>query len=311
MPQSYLDFPDFYNHPFIQSIAGRERWTVSDNTKKPLDMYIWEYQGRPAGALFNDENSLVSLPKLCQLLPNATNNTFYMDALVDNFVMLDIEKTCPDDIKAELLQLPYIYGETSLSGKGYHLVFPMPACMQEYPIAMKKVVMKEEHGYYEILLNHYVMFTRNMIAPATGNADFEVFFRSLCEKQKETHREDIDIDNLEPEPGPDYDKIMSLLMRQEYRKTPEDFHGDISKFEYGYIGHFNFKLKQILKVNTIAVGYTYSDNEKAWMLYKIVRDRIPYRTKHDEFRDGLPWLLYLAREIIAKDDSTKKKKKGN
>lgn len=323
--KTYLDFPEFYNHPFIQSIAPIERWTVSDKDKKPLDMFEWIYRKRLVGAATTDSNSLISLPKLCEIIPNAVNNTFFMDSLIDNFVMLDIEKTCPDNIKAELLQLPYIYGETSLSGKGYHLVFPLPDCFYEYPAATKKLTMKEEHGYYEILLNHYVMFTRNMLPPATGNGDFEKLFRTLCSNQKETHREDVNIQTLEPEHGPDYDKIVNLLARQEYKKTYEDFHNDVSKFEYGCMGYFHYKLVQILKVNTIAIQevyskaegkmvskkYTYSDNEKAWILYTVVKDKIPYRAKHDENRDGLPWLLYLAREIIAKsslDDNKKRKK---
>lgn len=327
--RTYLDFPEFYNHPFIKSIADIERWTVSDNNKRPIDMFEWIYRQKLVGAATTDSNSLISLHRLCQTLPNAANNTFFMDTLTDNFVMLDIEKTCPDEIKQELLKLPYIYGETSLSGKGYHLVFPCPACFFEYPAATKKVVMKEEHGYYEILLNHYVMFTRNMIPPSEGTGDFETFFRNLCEKQKEVNREDVDIHDMEPEHGPDYDKIVELLIRQDYKKTRDDFSEDLSRYEYGYIGFLYYKLNQILKVNTIALydvkseetgktvkqKYVYSDNEKAWILYTVAKDKIPYRAKHEEQRDGLPWLLYMAREIIAKNvepvkDKKTKKKKG-
>lgn len=322
MCKTYLDFPDFYNHPFIQSIANTERWTVSDNNKRPLDMFEWIYRQNIRGAATTDANSLVNLHKLCETIPNATNNTFFMDSLQDNFVMLDIEKTCPDDIKQELLKLPYIYGETSLSGKGYHLVFPVPDYFFEYPIATKKLVMKEEHGYYEILLNHYVMFTRNMLPPAIGTADFEPIFRSLCEKQKDTHRDNVNINDMEPMPGPDYDKIVALLMRQDYKKSPSDFFDDMSKYEYGYIGFLHYKLNQILKVNTIAIEkvyseehgkeiskkYIYSDNEKAWILYNVAKERIQHRAKHDEMRDNLPWLLYLAREIIAKTETDKSKK---
>lgn len=313
MCKTYMDFSDFYNHPFIQSISGRERWTVSDNTKRPIDMFVFIHQfGRVTGAAFTDENSLVDLPTLCKHIPNAANNAYYMDVLVDDFVVLDIEKTCPDDIKAELLKLPYIYGETSLSGKGYHLVFPAPACLQDYPVAMKKTAMKDPKGHYEILLNHYVTFTRNMIPPADENntGDFEALFRKMAIDQKDVNRTDVDIKSIEPEHGPDYDKIVGLLRRQEYKKSLSDFYDDFSKFEYGCMGFFHFKLKQILKVNTIAPGYAYSDNEKAWIIYEICKDKIPYRAKHDEMRDGLPWLLYLAREVIAKDDLDNKKKKS-
>lgn len=325
MCKTYQDFPEFYNHPFIQTIAPNERWTVSDNTKRPLDMYLYIYQQRISGALFTDENSLVSLPTLCAHIPNAVNNAYYMDALIDNFVVLDIEKTCPDDIKAELLKLPYIYGETSLSGRGYHLIFPAPACLREYPVAMKKTAMKDPKGHYEILLNHYVTFTRNMIPPAdeTNTGDFEALFRQMASQQVAVSRTDVDINNIEPEHGPDYDKIVNLLQRQTYKKTIDSFYGDVSKFEYGCMGFFHTKLKSILKVNTIAIEevfseeeqkmvprkYIYSDNEKAWIIYEVCKDKIPHRAKHDETRDGLPWLLYLAREVIAKDTSDDKKKK--
>lgn len=302
--------PDFNTHPFIQSIAGKQRWTVSDNTKRPLDMFMLIYRNKVVGAAYHDEASLESLPVVQQYIPNAPNYTFYMDALTDGFVMLDVEKTCPQDIKDQLLKLPYIYGEVSASGKGYHLIFPIPDCFSEYPIAQKKIVMKEEHGYYEILLNHYAMFTRRMIAPADPDTteSFDNLFRSMCKKQKEVVKGDADVNLTEPEPGPDYDKIVGLLNRQTYRKTPDDFSGDISRFEYGFISTRYQLLKKLLAVNSIAPGYTYSDNEKAWILYNLAKDNLPHRAKHDEVRNNLPWLLYLAQDVIAKDIPKDKKR---
>lgn len=305
MHKTFHDFPNFYNHPFIQSIANNKRWTVCDNNKRPIDMFSYMYQQKITGAIFTDEKSLVSLPELCDIIPDAANNTYYMDTLIDNFVVLDIEKTCPDNIKQKLLSTPYIYGEVSLSGKGYHLIFPLPECFSKYPIAQKKIVMKEQHGYYEILLQHYVTFTRNMLPPSPNTTSFETIFEELASIQTETVRKDIDIQTLQPANIPFYNDILAVLSHMDYKKTPEDFCNDMSKYEYGFIGFFYRKLKNIISIKKYKV-HNYTDNERAWILYTLTKDKIRYRPKHDEFRNNLPWLLYLSGEIIAKDNSNKK-----
>lgn len=301
MYKTFKDFPDFYNHPFIQSIANNQKWTVCDNNKKPIDMFSYMYKHQITGALFTNNLSLVSLPELCNIIPDATNNTYYMDALVDNFVVLDIEKTCPDKIKTKLLSTPYIYGETSLSGKGYHLIFSTPDCFKDYPIAQKKVVLREEHGYYEILLQHYVTFTRNMLPPATGTTSFENIFKQLAVNQKDTQKQNIDVQNLKPNNIPFENDILFILNHLSYKKTINDFYNDISKYEYGFVGFLYYKLKNLIKTPKYKKAHIYTANEKAWLLYLAASNQIPYRPKHDELRNNLPWLLYLAEEIIAKD----------
>lgn len=300
-------FEDFYNHPFIKSIADKERWTVVDKNKRPIDMYGLIYMHKIFGAAFCDEKSLVSLKTLCETLPNATNNTFYMDALTDGFVVLDIEPKCPQNIKNKLLQLPYIYGELSLSGKGYHLIFPLPDCIENYPIAKKKVTMKEEHGYYEILLNHYVTFTRNIIPKSKGASDFEKIFKELASQQKEHTKNNIEIEEEEPDDIPLKDTILTIMYNQAYRKQPKDFDFDMSKYEYGYISFLYEKLLCVLALSNIKSVHEYSDTEKAWLLYNAAKEMLPYREKHDEMRTGLPWLMYLSQEVIAKNTRPKSK----
>lgn len=304
----WRQYLSFYQSKFVQDIAHNKKWTITTlDKKKPLDMYGLKYEQKIYGALYTNELSLISLPDLCELVPNATNNTYFLDALVDKYVILDIEPKCPQAIKEQLLKLPYIYGETSMSGNGYHLVFPLPDCLYNYPIAMNKVVMKEEHGYYEILLNHYVTFTRNTIQPATGNESFEEFFENMAKEQKETKRADIDI-TIEPENIPHKDTIMSQLLdigdpNACYSKSVADFHDDMSKYEYGLIGFHHYKLKNLIRVLSESDGSTYSDNDKAWILYEVAQELLEHRDKHDSARDGLPWLLYLSQEIIAKDNA--------
>lgn len=309
MCKTYKDFPEFYENEFIRSIKDTEKWTVSDNEKMPIDMKTWIYEHRICGAFVGEDyNPFMTLDDLCHHLPNAKNHAFLLDAISDKFVILDIEPTCPDAIKQELLKTPYIYGEISMSGKGYHLAFPLPDCIKNYPIAQNKIVMKEKHGYYEILMSHYVTFTRNMI-PLSENPDENGFirlFEKMAAEQKESQKTEFDVSEEYPlDKIPFVNDILDILYKQKYRKTPEDFDDDHSKYEYGHIGFLHSKLKLLQNVSYIKEAHTYSDEEKAIILYTVAKEELPYRPKHDEFRDGLPWLLYLCREVIAKSDNKK------
>ena len=311
-PQDVYDYyPNFYNNPFIQHISDQQRWTISDNTKKPIDMYALRYEQKLYGALYPDYRSLETLPTLLELVPNAANHAYSLDALEDGYVVLDIEPKCPDDIKQKFLNMPYVYGEYSMSGKGLHLVFPLPACFDDYPAAKIKTAMREEHGYYEVLLDHYVTFTRNTIdLPANPTDNFEETFKSLCTTQTISNQIDFDLAANEPQGLPYQEEIIGLLSRQTYRKTPDDFHGNMSSYEFGYGSFLYYKLQNILKVQSIMkTGYTYTESDQAWFIYTVLRDYLPPRAKHNEPRNNLPWLLYLARTVVAKhagqDDNEK------
>lgn len=306
----YEAFKDFYENPVIKSIKTNKKWSVSDKDKMPIDICALMYQNQLKGAKYTDETCLVDLDTLCNVLPTATNNAYFLDALIDGFVVLDIEPKCPDDIKNKLLNLDYLYGEVSMSGKGLHLIFPLPDCISEYPIAQKKLVLKEKHGYYEILLNHWVTFTRKAFAPSLGSDDFVPIFRELAKEQKEiAEAKEVEISELEPSDIPFKDDIISLLVKQKYKKSLEDFNDDVSTYEFAYVGFLHYKLKQILNVSRIKKAHSYTDNEKAWLLYETASQVIPHRAKHDEKRNKLPWLLFIAENVIAKDCAPKKKGK--
>lgn len=309
MPLTQQEYQDFYNHPFIASIADREQWTISDNNKRPLDMFQLLYRHRVRGAEFFDRKSCVSLPQLASSIQNPANFAYALDALNDKFIVLDIEPACPDKLKQELLKLPYIYGEVSLSGQGYHLIFPLPDYIDEYPIAKNKIVMKEQHKYYEILLCHWCTFTGKIIPPSACTNDFEAFFRNLAAEQKESHRSDFNVEDIEPKDIPFKDNIVNTLLKTKFKKSLNDapYYGDISRYEYGHIGFLYYKLKHILNVPFIKKSkHKYTESEKAWLLYLAAKERIEYRDKHDTQRGNLPWLLYLSQEIIAKDNTAKK-----
>lgn len=305
--KTWRDFPDFYNNPLIKRIADNQKWTVSDKDKRPIDMHALINNGKIWGMAFDrGYNPMVDLKTLCERLPTAANNAYYLDALEDHFVVLDIEPKCPDNIKQKLLELPYQFAETSMSGKGYHLLFDLPDMLiDKYPVVKEKLTLKEEHGNYEILLNHVVTFTRNALPPQEKAESWNAFlnvFELLATKAKSSSQTktvdpvDIDIDEI-----PYSAQLLPALMAQRYGKTPADFYDDMSKYEFGMTGFYYRCLCKVLKDNKYK-DHEYTDEEKAVIIYYLTSHHLPHREKHDQTRNNMPWLLYIAAQLIAKNE---------
>lgn len=166
-------FPGFYDNPAIRSLARSARWTVSGRLgdpgddskgKAPIDIVELVETGRLRGAFATDETCLMPLEDLIRALPLAANHAFFLRARTDGLLMVDIEPDCPPGIAADLIALPEIvYSEVSMSGRGFHLLAPLPTNFWDYPVAAAKTVLREEHGWYEFLLEHWVTFTRQPI----------------------------------------------------------------------------------------------------------------------------------------------------
>lgn len=302
------DFLSFRNHPFVQSIASTRRWTFSTEKKMPVDMYDFEYhEGAMNGALYQDERSLVSLDKLHALVPSPPNYAFFLDALQDGFVVLDIEPSCPEDYRKKLLETPYVYGEVSMSGKGLHLVYPLPKSIHDYPNAKPKLKMLHERRYYEILLCHYITFTGRQIAPSSGTESFEILFDAMCREQKPSSAVRIaDFDPMESKPDDiplEKEILAAVSSRCRYGKTPEDFGGDLSRFEWGLIGKYYRALRSVTRSSFAkSARAEYTDDHMAWLLYLSVSPVIPHREKHDTMRGGMPFLLWRCYSYVIQQE---------
>lgn len=295
---------------FVHDLKDKPKWTISDKNKMPVDMGELAH-GRIKGALQPAEPYTTTLDRCLEIIPNPANHAFYLDVTRDNYVVLDIEPTCPERIKRTLLELDFQYAETSMSGKGMHLVFPCPRELWDNPIARSKVVLKQRDKYYEILLNHWVTFTHNALDVKPGNRPFAKLFEAMCATQEVLSKADTDINADEPDDIPDKDFILYILTGgSEYRKTPADFNGDVSKYEFGMAGFLYRKLLRVLKTIKIRNnGHTYTDNEKAWLIYYASLETLEHRDKHDQRRDGMPMLLYNAKNAIALAIAADAKKK--
>lgn len=299
-------FPEFYANPIIQAIADVPRWTVSDNQKMPINMRELMKTGRVWGAHEITDQCLVTLGDLTSFLPAAANNAFYLRAQSDGFVVLDIEKTCPPEVAAKLLEIPNLYAERSMSGKGYHLILPLPTNFWEYPIATGKRVLKEEHGWYEILLDHWVTFTRNVI-PESALPDpdhltdaWEALYETLAKDAVEVTTSEFDVTVDRPD-VPRLDQIIQMMTRRGLEKSLDDFGGDYSRFEFSSMGSLYNRLSPILvAVRDAEPEADYDAAVMAWLVYEAAQQLLPHREKHDEYRNGMPLLLNAAVELVAR-----------
>ena len=325
----YKRFKSFYENKAIKSIANKKKWTVSSTkqvgkirSKMPLDVVEFLNTGKISGAKFFNENSLVDLNTLIKELSNenryTANNTFYLDTKEDDLIVLDIEPSCPKDLKEKLIHMKALYKEKSMSGKGYHLVFKKPKNFNDYITATKKAAVSDSNGYYEILIKHYVTFTRNTIETEYENDyTIEELWDELAPNAKNMKRTYFDMSEEKPKIELE-DLIMTSLINKEYKKTPKDFRRkdgsyDMSKYEFGLLGFYYYTLENILDLAYFKKQHKYTKEEKTWIIYEIARKKLKYRPKHDELREDLPWLLWYSKLVVESSvyEENKKQKKRN
>lgn len=286
---------DFIDNPTIRYLAAKPYWTVNVEKKKPLDIKEFERTGLIIGA--KNEKCLTTLSDLLRIIDVIPKQFVYsLNAARDNVVVLDIEKTCPDDIKTELLKLPFLYGDISMSGLGCHLVLPCPPLDE---ITQQKVVLKEDHGYYEILIHHYVTFTNNTLFArydeSTSPISFQKIWDELKASKKNAVKQEIEFDESQISLDfPQYNSLKDIITRNflaRFRKTPEDFNNDMSRYEFAVIGSVRYSTELMLSVPMYA-RLNLDDSQKIMLVYKIVQELLEPREKHNEKRDGKPMLLY-------------------
>lgn len=317
-------FPEFYRNSAIRVLAGAARWTVSGRlgddadvkAKAPIDVRALLDLGRVRGAWSIGDDCLVTLAELTDRLPDAANHAFYLQAQSDGLMVLDIEPDCPSDVAANLLALPgLIYSETSMSGRGYHFVAALPENFHDHGIASSNRVLREEHGWYELLLDHWATFTRRPIEEdvltrareidlsSEPFASLEDVYASLAEKAKASSSARA---KAVPTAG-DIPRIKggqqiierTLEGARPRLKCLDDFAGDHSRWEFSLLGTLFREMRQHLVVIGFQRRTTYSAGDQAWLLYQAALEAIPSRAKHEERRNGRPFLLDRAAAMVA------------
>lgn len=306
-----LRYPLFHQNPFIREMADKYRWTVSNpNSKMPINIrVILDGKEKLYGARHYDERDLATLEELTNASPDIINCALYLNSQQDQYVCLDIEKTCPTKVKNDLLKLPYVYGETSMSGKGVHLILPLPDDWYEnddYKVIREKTVSREPHGWYELLSVHFVTFTRNMLKPSKNKKDWPEFLKEFNKTQRASKKitrtekyQEIDVSDI-----PMGHEILNLLSEVKISKKPEDYYGNMSNYEFAVAMILNGRMNNILSTAFVQKkGHDYTHQERCTLLYAALEDRLEHRSKHDESRNGAPYLYYTAENCILKSES--------
>lgn len=301
----------FDTNPAIMSMADDPVWTVSGRIgdssghKAPLNAVAYLIAGVVYGAVTHDEECLVTKQQVVNDVCNGSpaNLTAYLDIEQRPWMVVDIEPTCPPAVRDELLTLPYVYGEVSMSGKGYHLIMPLPGNLDEFPVASRKLKLQEEHGWWEILQAHLITFTRRTIEPVAnpgGTGDWEAVYASLASLAKDSGTVGgLELSTDRPE-IPDEDLISASLTRELRTKSLSDFNGDHSRWEFSVLSSLNRRLGLVL--NTTAIrsnGHEYTDDELMWVLADACQEIVGRREKHEEYREGVPFLVHRAAEMLA------------
>lgn len=296
---------DFLGNQVIRYLSKKSYWTVNVDNKKPLDIVGYEQTGIIAGA--RNESCLTDLSSLIQTVGAVPAQfVYHLNAVRDKIVVLDIEKTCPEDLKDTLLNLPFIYGDISVSGKGCHLIFPCPELDE---ITSNKIVMKDPNGYFEVLLNHYVTFTSYTLFPRYTKTNAPIQFwqvwDGLRQIQKNIVKKNLDIEfNDMKLDFPYYNELKAAVIgnfRKRFNKTPSDFGNDMSRYEFAVIGSVRYALSFMLNMPIFSRRIKLDEREKILFVYKIVSEILLYREKHSELRNGKPLLLYQTYNSFASE----------
>jgi hypothetical protein len=309
-------FAHFYSNAAVQQLASSARWTVSDSDKMPIDMRELISAGRVRGAFEISDTCLVTLSELTAALPDATNNAFHLEAQNDGLMVVDIEKTCPPEVAAELLGMSEtLFSELSMSGLGYHLLMPLPPNFWDYPLATSKKVLREEHGWYEILLDHWVTFTRveipaeRYIGPDEDTLpeapEWAELYASLAELAVDAPSMALDVE-IEKPVIPKEAQIIELMTREPHKRDLEKFHGDFSRWEFSILGVLYNRLRAILVAIKDVVDHPYDESDQAWLVYTAAQKIIPHRIKHEEYRNEMPLLMNATVSLIARREASKK-----
>lgn len=326
-------YPEFYGNPTVRRLADHRRWSVSDSDKRPINTPTLVYENKLYGARQMElETDCVTLGELTRWLPEAKNCAYFFNAQKANCLIIDIEKTCPPEEARRLLKLATtegLYSETSMSGKGYHIVVPIPYNFYERTDMIQKVALQEKHKSYEILLNHWVTFTRNPIDPEilrdaasdTGN-DITVaaLFDELCD-QVSTRDSANNFGNISelsasPEGYTEAQKAFDTsvednarqIIDNTKRKTLEDFHDDTSRWEFSTLSLLvRATAQQISEEFTRRRLYgeknPYDTEDVApehviRIAFSLALKYIPHREKHNTQRNGVPYLLYQTMDAV-------------
>lgn len=183
---------------------------------------------------------------------------------------------------------------------------------------------QSRQAHYEVILNdHFITFTKKMDV-AKPVADFvhddeqreklKGFLANIValdadrkheRERAKAYRVQLLEDSLDETKQADVKAFLKLRVfdtarEQAGEKSPDDYGGDNSRYEMGVA---NSLANQVIRNHRLALDTVsfrdlagrLGEQELIYATYLLLEEIAPYRDKHDEERDNLPWLLYTAK----------------
>lgn len=314
----------FMENPVIQFLADDLRWTVSDKKKRPVDARFLLDTHRVRNAhLENEPFPLVSLHELnADPNLNHTNRAYRLRAQHNHIIMIDVEPEADDELLQFAKDFPAHLTEISTNG-GVHLLIALPneAITPENEYLLTSTVIKSPKNDFEIICNdHYITFTKKLvmdkpIADYKNNIDdfnrLVSFLDNIVLMDAKTQEERLIKQELAIEftdENIDEESLLKIMesdsfasfMEKQREKKPSDFNHDLSRYEGSVstacAGHVYRFVKRLPDTEVLKDTFSHlTDNDWIFLAYMMTKYIVPERDKHEEYRDGLPWLLYNAQ----------------
>ena len=301
----------FDNNPTILKLASYPRWTVSTKTKEPLSLKnVQPMAPNPNFRRYRDDSDLVTLATVNAIsVLKDSNRAYRMNSLVSNIIMIDIETHVLPEVKDFLLTMPYGYGETSMSG-GTHLLVELPDTItfnpKYLPILTHNFAKSKEWGFEVITNNHFITFTKNEI-PKSQKQDSSVLTTLLDLLASEIQDSENKIAIANPNSGNsemefENVKYLASLIPENIKLEinqldPKAFNNDLSRVDWQASMKIASYIKFLKDRSTYAPFIReFTSAEIIETIYRIISKRLPYREKHDTYRQGLPYLKYASMD---------------
>jgi hypothetical protein len=293
-------YPLFYRNKAIANLAYHKRWAVSDPvTKMPVSMRGLVMYKTIWGASSKKASDMWTLIDLAKRMPRLSNCALSLEGEKMGYAVVDIESTCSDKMRNRLMKLPWAYAERSLSGKGVHLLIPYPNdLIAAYPNA-KKAALKAPNKTWELLLEHWVTFTRDTLDPADypdrGTLSLRDVLEPLFEAQKPAMASVTQsADDVKDEDIPGYEdrKNMVLVSHGDtFRYDPSKRGGDLSSADMSLCC-------QVVRAVRMNLENAVDDDKLVKFTYHMAMDVFEtytkehgiWRDKYEEARNDTTWI---------------------
>ncbi|MEW4425955.1 hypothetical protein AB1I68_00510 [Paenibacillus pabuli] len=194
----------------------------------------------------------------------------------------------------------------------------------------KEPIPKDKNGkdvrsaYFEVIFNdHYITFTKRMLTekPCADyehdpvarqflvsfltnivNMDLKRKMEREIAKQYQIQMIDKELDEQKQADIRSFIdmEIFDKARARSIERKAQDFAGDASRYEMSVASAIAFYVIQNHEValdtaSSRELAESLTEEDLAYAIYLMLKDAVPHREKHDEYRSDMPWLLFISK----------------